>query len=73
MYSKPDMTNANDRLAHMLSEWHNDSAPLGWERYRPLASYLMSKFAIRDNVMDERFSGYYTSQTQLRMLCRRRA
>jgi len=51
----PDMNNPIDRLAHMLSEMHNDSAPLGWERYRSLASLLMSKFPIREVVMDERF------------------
>jgi len=56
MYAKPDMTNATDRLAHMLSEMHNDNAPLGWERYRSLANMLMAKFPIADIVMDERFS-----------------
>lgn len=55
MYSRPNMDDATDRLAHMLSEMHNDSAPIGWERYRFLANLLMSKFPIRDIVMDERF------------------
>ena len=55
MYSKPDMANATDRLAHMLSEMHNDRAPIGWERYRSLANLLMSKFPIESIVRDERF------------------
>lgn len=55
MYSKPNMTNNTDRLAHMLSEWHNDSAPMGWERYRPLANSLLAKFPIADIVSDEKF------------------
>lgn len=46
MYSKPDLTNATDRLAHMLSEMHNERAPIGWERYRSLANLLMAKFPI---------------------------
>jgi hypothetical protein len=55
MYGKPDMMSAQDRLAHLLSEIHNDSAPIGWERYRSLASSLMSKFPIHDIVMSEKF------------------
>lgn len=55
MYSRPDMKNATDRLAHMLSEMHNDRAPIGWERYRSLASLLMAKFPIEDIVRDEKF------------------
>lgn len=55
MYSRPNMTDATDRLAHLLSEIHNDSAPIGWERYRSLANALMRKFPIREIVMDERF------------------
>lgn len=55
MYSKPNLNDATDRLAHMLSEMHNDRAPIGWERYRSLASMLMSKFPIADIVRDERF------------------
>lgn len=49
------MTNATDRLAHMLSEMHNDNAPIGWERYRSLANLLMAKFPIAGIVKDERF------------------
>lgn len=49
------MQNATDRLAHLLSEMHNDNAPFGWERYRPLANSLMAKFPIRSIVEDERF------------------
>lgn len=55
MYARPDMTNATDRLAHMLSEMHNNSAPIGWERYRSLANLLMVKFPITGIVKDERF------------------
>ena len=55
MYRRPDMTDATDRLAHMLSEMHNDNAPIGWERYRSLAGMLMAKFPITDIVRDERF------------------
>lgn len=55
MYSSPNMKDAIDRLAHYLSEVHNDRAPLGWERYRFLAEVLMSKFPIRDIVMNDRF------------------
>lgn len=55
MYSKPDLTSATDRLAHILSEMHNDSAPLGWERYRSLANLLLMKFPIEAIVRDEKF------------------
>jgi hypothetical protein len=55
MYSKPDMNSETDRLAHMLSEMHNDNAPLGWEHYRFLANLLMAKFPIAEIVKDERF------------------
>lgn len=55
MYRKPDMSDAKDRLAHILSEMHNDNAPIGWERYRGLASMLMSKLPISSTVKDERF------------------
>lgn len=49
------MSNATDRLAHMLSEMHNDAAPMGWERYRSLANLLMAKFPIREIVNNEKF------------------
>ena len=55
MYSKPNMDDPKDRLAHILSEMHNDNAPLGWERYRFLASMLMAKLPISSTVNDERF------------------
>lgn len=58
MYSAPDFTKATDRLAHILSEMHNDNAPLGWERYRGLANMLMWKLPITETVMDERFMDY---------------
>lgn len=48
-------TNATDRLAYMRSKMHNDNAPLGWERYRSLANFLMAKFPIESIVRDEKF------------------
>jgi len=53
MYTQPDMTNPTDRLAHYLSELHNDNAPLGWERYRFMANCLLDKFALHDAVMQK--------------------
>lgn len=55
MYTVPNMNDTTDRLAHMLSEMHNDRAPLGWERYRSLANLLLSKFPIAHIVNEERF------------------
>lgn len=55
IYTDPNMNDATDRLAHMLSEMHNDSAPIGWQRYRGLANLLMLKLSIRDVVNDPRF------------------
>lgn len=55
MYSRPNMNDATDRLAHMLSEMHNDNAPIGWERYRGLANLLLAKLPIRESVMDPSF------------------
>jgi len=34
---------------------HNDSAPIGWNRYRGLASLLLAKLPISSTVNDERF------------------
>ena len=55
MYTQPSMLSATDRLAHLLSEMHNPSAPIGWERYRGLASMLLMKLPIENTVMDDRF------------------
>ena len=56
MHTQPDMTKAADRLAHYLSEIHNDNAPLGWERYRSLALALLRKFPmIEATVIDPKF------------------
>jgi hypothetical protein len=55
MYTPPDLTNTVERLAHILSEMHNDSAPIGWERYRTLASLLLLKLPIKETVDDPRF------------------
>ena len=55
MYARPNMSDAKDRLAHMLSEMHNDNAPMGWERYRSLAEALMAKFPISEIVQSDRF------------------
>lgn len=55
MYSQPDLTKTEDRLAHILSEMHNPSAPIGWERYRSLAALLLAKLPIKATVDDPRF------------------
>lgn len=55
-YTLPNLDDPKDRLAHFLSELHNDNAPLGWERYRFLASVLLDKFPLVDVLMDDRFS-----------------
>lgn len=34
------------RVAHILSEWYNDSAPLGWERYVTPAEQIIE--ALKD-------------------------
>ena len=44
MYNKPDMSNPEDKLAWIISEIINDSAPVGWEKYRPLSFLLIKKF-----------------------------
>jgi len=51
MHTQPDMTKAVDRLAHYLSEIHNDNAPMGWERYRSLASALLRKFPMIESIV----------------------
>jgi hypothetical protein len=51
MYSAPDKKDPVDRLAHYLSEVHNDAAPMGWHRYRFLAKSLIDKFDLKDAVM----------------------
>jgi len=51
MYSSPNKKDPVDRLAHYLSEVHNDAAPMGWNRYRFLASSLIAKFDLKDAVM----------------------
>lgn len=68
MFSRPNMADPVDRLAHYLSEVHNDSAPMGWETYRPLAISLIRKFDIIDTVKDDKFfewdfkAGVYTTE-----------
>ena len=47
-----DMANPIDRLAHYLSECHNDRAPIGWQRYRTLASLLIEEFDLERKVME---------------------
>lgn len=54
----PDFTDTTDRLAYFLSECHNDSAPIGWQRYRNLAILLIHKLDIKDQIDDERFLDY---------------
>lgn len=34
-------------LAFRLSEFHNDSAPIGWSRYISMARWLMDNFDMR--------------------------
>lgn len=51
MYAMPDKTDPVDRLAHYLSEVHNDAAPIGWHRYRFLAKSLIEKFDLKEKVM----------------------
>ena len=51
MYGRPNMEDPVDRLAHYLSEIHNDNAPLGWERYRSTAECLIRKFDLEAAVM----------------------
>ena len=51
MYQAPDMKDPVDRLAHYLSEVHNDAAPIGWRSYRFLAKCLIDKFDLKDAVM----------------------
>lgn len=58
MYSGPDLLSNVDRLAFLLSEIHNNEAPIGWETYRPLAFSLLQKFPIKDIVADARFFDY---------------
>lgn len=33
-------------LAWALSEWHNDSAPIGWGRYLQIANFITEHFDI---------------------------
>lgn len=44
MYRQPNMGDVTDRLAHLLSEMHNDNAPIGWGAYITLARYTLDKF-----------------------------
>jgi hypothetical protein len=43
MYTRPNMDLPVDKLAHFMSEVHNDNAPIGWEQYRTLAKILIDK------------------------------
>lgn len=58
MYTKPDMTKPEDALAHALSEIMNDSAPMGWERYRFPASCLLAIFEMTAKPTHVCFSTY---------------
>lgn len=58
MYTNPKATDPVDRLAHFLSEVHNDRAPLGWEKYRSLANSLLMKLPIKAMVMDAKFEDH---------------
>lgn len=50
MYSAPDMNNPVDKLAHWMSEVDNDNAPLGWEKYRNLARFVIDEFELEEAV-----------------------
>lgn len=39
----PDLSKPDEALAHYLSEWLNDSAPLGWRRYLSCAKDMLAK------------------------------
>ena len=52
MYSRPNFDDPTDRLAHLLSELHNDNAPIGWERYRFTAKALIDRFNLAEAVME---------------------
>jgi hypothetical protein len=52
MYNAPNMSDPVDRLAHYLSELHNDNAPIGWERYSFMAKALIEKSILSESVME---------------------
>jgi hypothetical protein len=39
----PDLNKPEEALAHYLSEWLNDSAPIGWRRYLPVAQAMIQR------------------------------
>jgi hypothetical protein len=52
MYTAP--TNSQeDRIAHALSEILNDNAPIGWEKYKYAARYLLEHWEIKDIVSED--------------------
>lgn len=40
------------RLAFELSEVDNDNAPIGWDRYIPIASHLIQRYGIKPKALD---------------------
>lgn len=53
-YSVPNMSIPGDRIAHLLSELHNDNAPMGWEQYKGVALGLFDHYpCLRDQVRKE--------------------
>lgn len=54
MHTHPNHDDPVDRLAHYLSELHNNNAPMGWERYRYMAKELIRVFGLTDEMVKER-------------------
>jgi hypothetical protein len=40
--------NPVEDLAWLMSELHNDNAPIGWRGYIPLAAALMERFEMKE-------------------------
>ena len=47
----PDLTKPNEALANYLSEWLNDSAPIGWRRYLAVADDMLAKGLVSKDVL----------------------
>ena len=51
MYVKPNLSDPVEKLAHFLSEIHNNNAPIGWESYKNVARELIQLFGIEEDVI----------------------
>lgn len=49
----PNLTKADEALAHYLSEWLNDSAPLGWRRYLAVAQDMLRKNIVQQDWLEK--------------------